>query len=250
MLGAVNDFAAILFVYEQSESGLSQIGCHANGANWILSLRPGRTYLFRVAAMSYAPGYDPQYLGHGGNMGLYIESSPFGVNRFKGTTDWNWGYWGDTTQGLIALISTSPDFFCGPAATDPVGWKSTTIRNGTIHTVGKGTAYAAVYRPPDFEAALNMEYCSLVAMTDWRVAEGMANWSWHDNNAAMTGGKSDVWGQRVTGQLTDLTGQCRSGTTGLQWHWILQCSKGTDVDSCEYSTPTLFGPKLTCDAAQ
>jgi hypothetical protein len=247
--GTDDDFLAILFVYEQTESGLSLIGCHGDGAAWILSLRPGRTYLFRVVALSsiWWEGDWSAYLGHGGWMQLYILSSPIGVYRYRAEGDRLDALWNDQLQDLIVIYSTSPNFFCDPndPTTTPVKWDETLLRNGVDHFRSGGNVYTKVYRPTNFEEAVNSlltDYCDFMR-NDSSVGEGIAKLANNDNNKLVTGNKSDTWDVSLMGHLAAATNECSSGAARLQFHYTEYCPK----EGCDTSfLRNMFGPQLTC----
>ncbi len=253
--GNPDDFMAILFVYEETESGLSQIGCHAWPSSWILSVRPGRTYLVMVAALSSAPGWeDSPLLKHGGTITLYVLSSPIGVWRYRGEEELLGWFWNDQSPDLIGIISTSPNFFCDSSdpTTTPRKFRETLIRNGTDHVLTMGDVYTKVYRPDSFDAGMallnsDQGWCAFDTTT-WLVAQGVAQYSGKDNNVMVTGDKSDAWSESVIGRLDDVTGNCRSGATQFKWHYEAYCPKGTDQLTCPYTMRNVFGPKLTCDS--
>lgn len=255
------DFLAILFVFEMTPNGLSQIGCHAYGSSWILSAHPGSTYLFMVAGLdsTAVPGEDPQFTGHGGSIALTIESNPHGVMKYnEKTAAFLWIYWNAEDTGLVSAHATNPGYYCDPGEDNLLREHWVRIRPGTWHYGSQGDAYTRVYHLPspqaweEFFSMLNTweGTCDFIRnVNGWKVAEGMAHWSNNDNNLIYSGDKPDTWGLRVAGHLADLTGSCPAGGTSFNLHFTDQLPKTSNQEACYpncVKTRVFKGPSLTC----
>lgn len=168
------------------------------------------------------------------------------------TTGEGWGYDWDGDHTLL-IYSTMSNFYCGEDVAAPRDALYVTTPVGAIHWRDRGQFFARIYPGTEEDLWETGEPLDFICTPNF-TAEGILQSLWQDSDLTATAPGTDVWGHRLNGTLTDLTGTCKNDMVSVHFtmQWRISAVWDDQIPACYDYTPSCAemtlhkGPTVKC----
>lgn len=144
--------------------------------------------------------------------------------------------------GIVSVHTTDASFLCGPEDLTPVSIQQIALpHDAVLVRHGHGPIFTRVYWPATLDELHGDNWCPFIEGGPL-VAEGIARYTYTDNDAIPGGSRTRSWGYTIAGPLYDLAEWCGdSGVVGFNWGFRARVDKDGEQTMMNW-----HGPRLSC----